>query len=335
MFSTLCEKSKRMILRKQYKFAPVKEFSDEKSSAFNLGIYRVEKAYIFSFDDYSLIGKSIDRKMVYFSESFNYSEHAQTFLCRKPLNLSTSIKLDKCVDLTQVWTNNYWHFTFEALTKLVALEKMGYDGSYLVPDLGFVHQLLAIIKIAPERIIKFCANTCYFVKELYVADLLTGQMLHENDALLQEARKAVLDGVAKSEGVPKNIYVKRVGRRTPINQDEIIALMEKYGFDIISPENLSVAEQINYFSNAKICITPHGGNSTNVVYMNKNTQFMELFGRAYINPCMTPVVKLLNLDYKMLVEKGEGKISQKGFQVGYRVDCDLLELAILKMLEGQ
>ena len=82
--------------------------------------------------------------------------------------------------------------------------------------------------------------------------------------------------------LPKKIYVKRVGRRKLLGAD---ALLEEYGFTNIVPEDYSLQEQMALFYNADVVFCVHGANSTNCLYMQKGSVFIEAFSSYWMNRC--------------------------------------------------
>jgi capsular polysaccharide biosynthesis protein len=77
----------------------------------------------------------------------------------------------------------------------------------------------------------------------------------------------------------ERLYVSRknYSTRNIINEEELYPVLQKYGFDIIYPENLSATEQALLFSKAEIVVGPNGSGLVNVIYSD-SIKVMEIFG---------------------------------------------------------
>lgn len=77
------------------------------------------------------------------------------------------------------------------------------------------------------------------------------------------------------------LIVSRKG--TPRNNDAIEESLSAHipGAQVIDPGQLSVTEQIQLFSTAKIIIGLHGGALTNCVWMDPSSKVIEIFNHAY------------------------------------------------------
>jgi hypothetical protein len=191
---------------------------------------------------------------------------------------------------------NYWHFTYNNLDVIWLLEQAGFRGKYVIPNAKFCHELLSLLDIPPERIINlpsFEHNKVYVFEEVfYIA--LEGPYETYGIPILLEAAEYIKKKLPVNPSLPKKIYVKRIGRRKLLGADDILA---EYGFTTIVPENYSVLEQLTFFYNADIVFCVHGANSTNCLYMRKNTVFIEAFSSYWINPCNIYAIAASGIHY--------------------------------------
>jgi hypothetical protein len=93
---------------------------------------------------------------------------------------------------------------------------------------------------------------------------------------LKEKMIAGKKGKAKKE---KRLYISRknYSTRNIVNEEELYQVLQKYGFNIICPENLSATEQALLFSEAEIVVGPNGSGLVNVIYSD-SIKVMEIFG---------------------------------------------------------
>ncbi|MBD2570976.1 tetratricopeptide repeat protein [Anabaena lutea] len=100
----------------------------------------------------------------------------------------------------------------------------------------------------------------------------------------------------------KRIYITRklAKSRRLLNEEEILNLLEDYGFETVILESMSVLEQAALFSQAEVIISPHGSGLTNLVFCQPGTQVIELFSPNYVYHCYWWISNLVGLDYYYL-----------------------------------
>lgn len=105
----------------------------------------------------------------------------------------------------------------------------------------------------------------------------------------------------------RKIYISRRDswRRRARNEDELIAILEKNGFEIHSLNGLSISEQAQLFSEASHLITPHGAALANLVFCQKSTNILELFASNYLYPHYEKIAKKCDLSYQRHISPTE------------------------------
>jgi capsular polysaccharide biosynthesis protein len=93
--------------------------------------------------------------------------------------------------------------------------------------------------------------------------------------------KFFIEKILTSVNVPEfksKIYIRRedANYRKIINEADLIIKLRKQGFEIINPQHFDILEQIKIFSNAKVIISPHGSNMSNIIFCQKNTKIIEI-----------------------------------------------------------
>ena len=92
--------------------------------------------------------------------------------------------IDEAVPLYPPGVRNFWHFTFEALSKVLALESIGYTGPYIVPASAVadqdsdIRQSLALFGIGPNRLLP--SGPVYRIQRLMLPGRLNGFNLANN-----------------------------------------------------------------------------------------------------------------------------------------------------------
>ena len=80
----------------------------------------------------------------------------------------------------------------------------------------------------------------------------------------------------------RRLFVSRADARKPrlLNEDEVFARLERFGFERVMPGRLPVADQVALFSGAQAVAGPHGAGLTNLIFMPEGGAVIELFGRS-------------------------------------------------------
>jgi capsular polysaccharide biosynthesis protein len=81
----------------------------------------------------------------------------------------------------------------------------------------------------------------------------------------------------------KKLYFKRgtgVERRI-LNEDALTTLLQKKGFEIIEPDKLTIAEQVDLMQQAMFVISAHGAALSNLLFSRDGAAVLELFSPDY------------------------------------------------------
>lgn len=307
-FKTLTDKVKNKIYRNYYNFISAEDFtskSPERAAKYlinndSVRVYKLKNMVVAAAEDQTFIMGNQKEILI---ESSNYRVKSSP---DKFINIKSDscINIDKCCNLALLWNKNYWHFTFEALDKLIAMEESGFNGTYLVFNNYSIKELLRLLDIPESRIAYAEPGMIYKINELHVVEAIIARP----GAKTSNCLCSLFDKVAKkinfddSHRYPKRLYIKRIGSRKIKNEKEFLDVIEKYGFTTIIPEDLSIEEEIKYFRAADIVIIPHGAGSTNAIYMHPNAHIIECFGYRYNNPCILNITNPKKLNYHMLAE---------------------------------
>ena len=163
-----------------------------------------------------------------------------------------------CVVMRQ-YNTNYWHFTFQCLDQIKALEQAGYQGNYVLARSGFSDQLLDLAGFDRRRVLwanELDRNKIYHFERV---SIVAGRGYDGGRSArpLVDVAQTIKENAAKLEDgtvrYPSRLFVKRIGYRKLLGAEP---LLEKYGFTTVVPEELTVDQQIRYFQNADIVLSP-------------------------------------------------------------------------------
>jgi capsular polysaccharide biosynthesis protein len=136
---------------------------------------------------------------------------------------------------------------------------------------------------------------------------------------------------------PERIFISRKATRHRhlLNEDEVMAFLERAGFIRVNLETMTVPEQANLFAEAKIIIAPHGSGLANLVFCSEGTKVIEFFSPRAINPCFWGLGDIAGVEYYYLLARGthppEGT---DPFLILEDMSVDVDELAALMTLVG-
>lgn len=192
------------------------------------------------------------------------------------------IKLKEALPLFYNWFN-YWHFYNDIMGSLLVLEGIGFDKTIpiIVPE-----------KVLSVLYVKDFFNTDYSKSWnwLFVDD---STFVHLDRAFIVKSfanvkeqflfAKEIFKTPEKVQGNRK-IFLNRNSseRRTIINIEELLPVIESFNFEIINSEGMSVSEQKAIFESAKMILGIHGAGLTNMLFRYPETcTVLELFPKGH------------------------------------------------------
>lgn len=153
----------------------------------------------------------------------------------------------------------------------------------------------------------------HFGCEQLVVPSLPGPEGRPTPAMVKRVTEAVAplhSPAASPWGERLYITRDRARRRRVANEGEVWAQLEPRGFVKLRPEELTWAEQINAFRQAKVVVGPHGAALANLMFCRPGTTVVELFNRSYVNGLYWRLAALLGLDYRPVVAPGAEPLAQ-------------------------
>ncbi|MHC2066025.1 glycosyltransferase family 61 protein [Bremerella sp. T1] len=173
---------------------------------------------------------------------------------------------------------NYFHFLLECLPKIRLLEESGVvvDRYYVPYKQIYQQELLELFGIDRGKVIAE-SDLCFVQADEVYFPSHSDIPRKESVRFLFETAKR--QSWAKLEsGVKKRVYVSRsrMKRRNCLNDDDVMTMLSKYGFERYHLETMSVREQIQLFQQAEIIVGPHGAGLVNMVFSTPGTMVVEI-----------------------------------------------------------
>lgn len=197
-------------------------------------------------------------------------------------------------------THVYGHWLAEHLPKLKLFDSLPKYADYPVyvdanmPENHY--QILALINQGNRKIIRMPEKTCIAFERLLIASAITFfpfackpgtkpclDIAPTSFAACQFLRDKVLSSLnldASERPAGKRgryIYLGRLSSgRKLINEEELKHYLTQCGFEIIYPEQLSFAEQVQLFNEAEYVIGPNGSSFAGVIFSKPGTKVVSL-----------------------------------------------------------
>ena len=107
---------------------------------------------------------------------------------------------------------------------------------------------------------------------------------------------------------PKRFFILRRGKTRGIkNQDEVAKFFRSRGWGVVDLEELSLAEQIAWFSNAEAITGEHGAGFTNLLWCSPGCTILELCPNNFLNGCYEGISLCNQLKHSFLVIQANAK----------------------------
>ena len=236
--------------------------------------------------------------------------------------------------LAKPFCGNYSHFVYEAMDLVMLLEEAGYSGKYVITDSKSNEELLRLFRIAPERILRlsgFDRGRTYRFENVYYAGLAKNDRRFSAPVLKKVFSKIEprLTYDPEHKKYPARLFVKRIGSRKLLNADEFIS---RYSLETMVPDEMPLLEQMNYFYNADLILSPHGANSANALFMKKGSVLVETFGRTWVKYSYIDVLREKQVHYLPVIQGPIMEELVKGKFLDYSIDepnlCEAMDIAL-------
>ena len=200
--------------------------------------------------------------------------------------------------------DNYFHWLFDVLPRYHLLKISGLlqrVNWFVIPSYNLPYQVetLKVLGISPSQIID--GSKVNHIE----ADTVIASSSHRNAGQMEKwvcdfLRKSFVDTLSSNgNNYPSNFYITRNDSRSRnvINENELIALLNRFGFTTLSLSGLSFEEQVRLFNNAEIIVSPHGAGLANLVFCKEGTKIIEIFSKGWVGTMYYDLAQKLGLKY--------------------------------------
>jgi capsular polysaccharide biosynthesis protein len=249
----------------------------------------------------------------------------------------SSKELPIACSLINSWNhNNYYQWVINTLTKLEGIKYFENKTGLKVPLI--IHsepnkwqiESLKYLGYQDEDFI-FWRNQKTLVRKLIVPSF---RNLYQDDntysgytspqgcrwvaeALKQYIRK----NCTLNKDVHPYVYISRrkaVGRRI-LNESQVYECLQSYNFRSYILEELSLAEQINLFSQAKFIVAPHGAGLSNIIY-STDAKVIEICGETPPTLNFAAIARTLGFQYGCLTNPNNNNLSKEDGNIQVNIE---------------
>jgi hypothetical protein len=213
--------------------------------------------------------------------------------------------------LASPWPENYYHFITDVVPKLVLMDACG---------VGRDVPLLVLRGLAETRFFREALTLGRFPERRFLVTeddtfVETGELIFANSSVktfLAETLLAVRDyfGVAADGRGERRLFITRspARGRTVTNFSEIEDVLERYGFEVVDTDGLSLRAQIDCFAGARYVAGIHGAGLVNMLFRaGQPLDLLELHPPEKAVTCFEDMAGALGFGFVRLMGVDEGQ----------------------------
>lgn len=198
----------------------------------------------------------------------------------------------------------YFHWMLDILPRFELLNLSEIETTeidyFLIDDrTGFQQESIQILNLPKSKLLKL-SSALHLRADRLIVPSFPGSVAWMPSWTCDFLKRQFLSSECdRFSDVGDRIYISRgqAQSRRVLNEEEVIALLEKFGFRTVTLESMSIREQASLLSKASVVVSPHGSGLTNLVFCQPGTKAIEIFAPYYVYPCYWLLSNLVNLDY--------------------------------------
>jgi len=191
--------------------------------------------------------------------------------------------------------HSYYHLWTELIPQVLTQRK----GHWLLPwwlpvnYIAFLQQLRIRLTVLPPRIFQCESLT-----------IPNKPSLQDIKYSIEYLRQNYLGRSNACNDLTSRIYIsrRRVKRRHLQNEQELLPILDRYGYRIVELEDWSIERQMQLFSGVTHVVAPHGAGLTNALWMPVGGKVLEIRpSYASGDFCFSEICALSSLEHEVLV----------------------------------
>jgi capsular polysaccharide biosynthesis protein len=220
-------------------------------------------------------------------------------------------RLQPAVRLEGNWTSvvsrlseGFYHWFMDVLPRLALLGEFPPDIRIIVPTIHSGYQRDTLKWLGLEGWVRPTTEHHLSVEHFYFSSPTNITGLFDPYAV-EFLRRSFRERRDVNYASPKRFFLHRVGAaRGIVNESEVLRFFRECGWPIVDTQALSMAQQIQLFTNAEHICALHGAGLTNLVWCEPRCRVLELIPFTYMNGVYEGISEAVGLDYGFLLCRG-------------------------------
>lgn len=251
--------------------------------------------------------------------------------------------IDSGIMIIGKFCRNYYHVLLETFIKLLYIKRLEIpieipiivDSKTMeITSLKRIFELLTVD--FKRKIVVIKPGAIYHIDTLYsinnVNKIPSHLLINTSDyntylyskTALIELRNTLLRNCSNKK-FPKRVFISRAStKRRNFNEDEAYEVLQKFDFEKIAPELLTIEEQMSLFHNAEYIVAGSGAALTNLIFVREkcNVICFGISSKGEEIPCFNTIANIngANFVYFPRKTKENGDVHSN-----YEIDCTQLE----------
>lgn len=208
--------------------------------------------------------------------------------------------------LISLWSEGYYHWFTDVLPRLALLSEFPSETKILMRGPLMRYQQESLFMLGVLDRVRETPEGHLLIDEYYFSSppSMTGCT---DPYSVNWLRDQFLPCKADVE-TPNRFFIIRKGKTRGIkNQSEVAKLFKSRGWVVVDLEELSLAEQITWFSNAEAIAGEHGAGFTNLLWCSPGCRVLELCPDNFLNGCYEGISICNQLKHSFLVFQANTK----------------------------
>jgi capsular polysaccharide biosynthesis protein len=234
--------------------------------------------------------------------------------------------------LTTFRSDIYYHWLFDTLPRLQLLNDadVHYDRIVVAQGSRFQRESLELLGIEQGCLIS--DPKLHLEAAKLIVPTLPGTVGNPPLWACAFLRRSFLAHLGEQRGpAQRRIYIARGkgATRRIVNEEGLLRMLEREGFEIVLPETMSFLQQVALFDQAHIVIGAHGSGLSNLVFCRQGTHVIELFSPNYVTVPYWALANQLKLVYCYIMGQGDWHPSRgRGRRVHADISIDLTKVEV-------
>ncbi len=187
------------------------------------------------------------------------------------------------------YSHNFYHWLTEILPRLATLRRAGAEADYFLIDCrsNFQQDVLQSLGIKKSQLVQPHCRLLLEAEHLLVPSMPSPACSLEFSSMLATGLQ-----LASSSESRRRIFISRrkTGTRTLQNENELLELLEAYGFEFHSMEEYPLVKQATLIRESELIVATHGAGLANLIFARPGTQVVEIVPAGRYNAQCYPRV---------------------------------------------